>query len=264
MVKQKLDCITQEGILQFIKNKKTKITVLETVDSTNSYLKRNSDKAENGEVVVALSQTNGRGRFTRKFHSPQNTGIYMSIFLRPELPATQAVLMTTAAAVAVCEACEKLGSKYCEIKWVNDVLINSKKICGILTEGSVNMQSGKFDYAILGVGINVYKPDEDFDEEIKSIAGCVFEERKENIANRLVAEVINSFMGYFNNIEAKTFLQSYRERLAILGKSINVLKNETTRQATAIGIDDEFHLLVEYNDKTREYLSSGEVSIRTI
>lgn len=258
------DCITLDGVNKLIDCAKNSVTVLETVDSTNLYLKRNADTARHGDVVIALSQTNGRGRFTRKFHSPQNTGIYMSIFLQPQLPATQAVRITTAAAVAVCEACEELGAEKCEIKWVNDVLINSKKVCGILTEGSVNPQNGMLDYAILGIGINVYEPKGGFDDEIKNIAGSVFKKVENGLSDRLVAEIINRFMKYFKDIENKPFLDSYRERSYITGKNINVIKLDSTKPAKAISIDDEFKLLVEYEDKTQEYISSGEVSVRTI
>ena len=258
------DCITLDGVNKLIDCTKNRVTVLETVDSTNLYLKRNADTAQNGDVVIALSQTNGRGRFTRKFHSPQNTGIYMSFFLQPQLPAIQAVLITTAAAVAVCEACEQLGAEKCEIKWVNDVLINSKKVCGILTEGSVNSQNGMLDYAILGIGINVYEPEGGFDDEIKNIAGSVFKKVENGLSDRLVAEIINRFMKYFKDIENKPFLDSYRERSYITGKNINVIKLDSTKPAKAISIDDKFKLLVEYEDKTQEYISSGEVSVRTI
>lgn len=238
------------------------ITVLESVDSTNKYLKEKTGYgAKEGEVVIADTQTGGRGRFTRKFYSPFGCGIYMSILLKPELPASDAVLITSAAAVAVAKAIESLCPKVAEIKWVNDVYINSKKVCGILTEGSVN-PDGNFDWAVLGIGINAFEPDGGFDMEIKDIAGAVFDERQENLRNRLIAEVINNFFKYYKELGKKTFLNEYKERLFCLDKTVDVIRNSEKRKARALDIDDNCCLLVEYEDKTREYLSSGEISIR--
>jgi len=259
---ERIDRLTKDGVLQFLDNKQTQLIVLDTVDSTNTYLKNIANTAQHGSVVIAQSQTKGRGRFERRFHSPENSGIYMSIFLRPELPAESSILITTAAAVAVSEACEALSGKKCKIKWVNDVLINSKKICGILTEGAINPNSAKLDYAILGVGINVYEPESGFCEEIKDIAACVFKKQEKDLSNRLAADIINRFMIYFNELDRKTFLQSYRERCDMIGKAVTVIRGESMKSAVALKVDDDCRLLVEYEDKAREYLSSGEVSIR--
>lgn len=256
-----IDKLSKQFITELLNNKNAEITVLETVDSTNAYLKRIiTDDLPEGSVIIADSQTAGRGRFSRKFFSPENCGIYMSIFLKPKLQAEKAVLITAAAAVAVCKAIEKLGESKTEIKWVNDVYIGSKKVCGILTEGSLN-SNGSFNYAILGIGINAYIPENSFDAEIKDIAGAVFKEKKENLRNRLAAEVINCFMDYYNNLENKTFLEDYRKRNLVLGKEITVPKGNTVLAAKALKIDENCRLLVEYNDSKREYLSSGEISI---
>ncbi len=258
------DCLTENGILRFLENKQTPIVLLETVNSTNMYLKERADITTHGTVVIAKSQTAGRGRFVRKFHSPKNSGIYMSIFLQPDLAAESSVLITTAAAVAVSEACEALSGNTCKIKWVNDVLINSKKICGILTEGAINAESLKLKYAILGIGVNVYEPAGGFCEDIKDIAGCVFEKEEKDLSSRLAAEIINRFMKYYNELESKSFLQGYRERCDTLGKAVTVIKGENTREATALDIDNNCRLLVEYEDNTKEFISSGEVSVKKI
>ncbi len=238
------------------------ITVLKSVDSTNKYLKAKAvEGAKEGAVIIADAQTGGRGRFTRKFHSPSGCGIYMSILLKPQMPAGNAVLITSAAAVAVAEAIETLCGKDAKIKWVNDVYVDSKKVCGILTEGVIK-PDGDFDWAVLGIGINAFEPENGFDAEIKDIAGAVFDEYRENLRNRLIAEVINRFFRYYNKLEKKTFLDEYRKRSFVLGEIVDVVKNEENRKAKALDIDDDCRLLVEYEDKSKEFLSSGEISIR--
>lgn len=242
---------------------KLDIEVKETVTSTNALLKEKAALgAPEGTVLIALSQTAGRGRFTRKFFSPADSGIYMSILLRPRIPAESATLITTAAAVAVAEAAEKISGRKTGIKWVNDVLIDGKKICGILTEASLNIESGELDYAIPGIGLNIYEPENGFPDEIKNIAGAILEERGSGNKSRLAAAVLESFFKYYKDISERTYLNSYRERCIVLGKQINVLSADGTRPATALDIDENCRLRVKYSDGKEEILSSGEVSIK--
>lgn len=251
-----------DEIIKYITNKKIKLLHYPTLDSTNIKLKElaNSGALE-GTVVIADTQTAGRGRFCRKFYSPEN-GIYMSILLRPESVGFDATLITTAAAVAVAKAAENLSGKDTEIKWVNDVLINGKKICGILTEGAINPESRKPDYVIVGIGINAFLPDKGFDDEIKDIAGAVFDERNPENKAKLITETINFFMDYYTHLTDKAYLSQYRKKSAVIGKKITVFKSDSILEATAIDIDDDCRLLVEYPDNSREYLSSGEISIK--
>ena len=242
---------------------KLDIEVKETVTSTNALLKEKAALgAPEGTVLIALSQTAGRGRFTRKFFSPADSGIYMSILLRPRIPAESATLITTAAAVAVAEAAEKISGRKTGIKWVNDVLIDGKKICGILTEASLNIESGELDYAIPGIGLNIYEPENGFPDEIKNIAGAILEERGSGNKSRLAAAVLESFFKYYKDISERTYLNSYRERCIVLGKQINVLSSDGTRPATALDIDENCRLRVKYSGGKEEILSSGEVSIK--
>ena len=242
---------------------KLDIEVKETVTSTNALLKEKAALgAPEGTVLIALSQTAGRGRFARKFFSPADSGIYMSILLRPRIPAESATLITTAAAVAVAEAAEKISGRKTGIKWVNDVLIDGKKICGILTEASLNIESGELDYAIPGIGLNIYEPENGFPDEIKNIAGAILEERGSGNKSRLAAAVLESFFKYYKDISERTYLNSYRERCIVLGKQINVLSSDGTRPATALDIDENCRLRVKYSDGKEEILSSGEVSIK--
>lgn len=242
---------------------KFNITVLEETDSTNTMLKEIAKQGEaEGRIIIADSQTGGRGRYDRKFHSPKGTGIYMSILLKPTLPASDSVLITAAAAVAVCEAILKVCGKETKIKWVNDLLLDGKKICGILTEGSLNIRNGGFNWAVLGLGVNVYEPECGFSEEIKNIAGALTGEKQENLRNRLCSEIINCFFDYYNDLESRAFLNVYRNKLCVLGERVAVIKNEETTEAVALDIDNDCRLLVEYMSGEREYLSSGEISIK--
>lgn len=233
-----------------------------TLSSTNSYLKEKAICENEGLVVIADNQTAGRGRFNRKFHSPENNGIYMSILLKPDFAGFDATLITTAAAVAVANACDSLTIKNSQIKWVNDVLIDGKKVCGILTEGSINPKNQNFDYIILGIGINAFTPENGFEDEIKEIAGSVFNDFDLSLKAKLTATVLNNFFSFYNNLLQKEFLADYRNKNFVIGKTVNVIKNDTKKKGTVISMDDNFKLLVEYEDKTREYLSSGEISIK--
>ena len=235
--------------------KNTQILYFEEIDSTNNYIKANANSPE-FLTVIANSQTSGKGRMNRNFHSPQNSGIYMSILLKPELKAENSVLITAAAAVAVSRAIESLCDADTKIKWVNDIFINNKKVCGILTEGSLN-PNGSFNYAILGIGLNAYMPKNDFPNEIKDIAGAVFNKEQENLRNRLISQIINNFLEYYNDLEKRDFLEIYKQKSLVLGKEITTPKGK----AKAVDIDDNCRLLVEYKNGEKEYLSSGEISI---
>lgn len=239
------------------------ILVLSEIDSTNKYLKTLAASGEKeGRVIIADCQTAGHGRYDRKFYSPKGCGIYLSYLFKPTLKVKDSVLVTAAAAVAAAKACEKLSGEKLRIKWVNDLLIDGKKICGILTEGAINPKNQSFDWVVLGIGINVYRPENDFNDEIKQIAGALFKEKKENLRNTLCAEFLNLFEEYCKNLESKSFLEDYRNRLAFLGDGIFVLREGEKIPAKALDVDDDCNLLVEYEDSSREYLYSGEITIR--
>jgi BirA family biotin operon repressor/biotin-[acetyl-CoA-carboxylase] ligase len=198
----------------------------------------------------------------RSFYSPQSSGIYFSIILRPKLKLEDSLLITTAAAVAVSQAIEKVAGAQSGIKWVNDIFLGEKKVCGILTEASLNFESGSLEYAIVGIGININT--QDFPEDISHIAGSLFGEKPTGspITSILVAEVLNHIAGCMNTLTDKAYLNEYRRRSFLIGKDILVLKGKDTHYAKAIDIDDRARLVVEYDDGTVEALNSGEVSVR--
>lgn len=244
-----------------------KISVHKTVSSTNIVLKElASQGSPEGTVVIAEEQTSGRGRRNRDFYSPADTGIYMSILLRPKFSAEEALFLTTSAAVAVAQAVEAVSGREAKIKWVNDIYCDDKKICGILTEASFDMEGGGLEYAVLGIGINVKKPQDGFPADIKDVATAVFEDNLNVVdtKSRLAAEVLQRFWSYYINLDNKTFLSEYRQRSLIVGKEILVLGNNTSEKAVALEIDDQCHLKVRLGDGTIKTLSSGEVSIKKL
>ena len=165
--------LSPSDITRHLKTDNLTVEVYKEVTSTNTLLKQRSQSgAPHGLVIAAESQTSGRGRMGREFFSPDQTGVYFSILLRPTLSPSDALLITTCAAVACARALEKISGKTAQIKWVNDIYIDERKVCGILTEAS--FVQGKIDFAVLGIGINLYTPDNGFPADIKDKAGSLF------------------------------------------------------------------------------------------
>lgn len=258
------DIISSMGIQKYLDTYEfpTKLCVLPTVNSTNAYLREKAIDEMEGYTVISREQTAGRGRFHRSFYSPLDTGIYMSILLRPKHHVSnQPVHMTILAAVAMCEAIESISYERPQIKWVNDIYIRGKKVCGILTEGFVSMESGMLEYAILGVGMNVYQPVNGFPEEIEHIAGSVFQTSQKDAKNRLTAAFLNRFAAYYTMHDTSDYVAKYRMRSMIIGKQVYVNTMKQAKRAMVLGIDDCCRLLVQYADGKKESLSSGEISI---
>lgn len=238
------------------------IRAFEKVTSTNTVAR---DFAERGygqfTTIVADEQTNGKGRLGRSFFSPGGSGIYMSVILRPTLPPEKALYITTAAAAACAEAIESVFGLKTEIKWVNDVLYQGKKVCGILTESAFDAKSN-VSYVVLGIGVNVFPPKAGFPKEIEGIASWLANEPLFEVRSRLIAEILERFIFYYDGILSKSFMNSYRKRLCWIGEKINVINAETVRGATLIGLSDNLELEVKFDDGERGLIYSGEVSIR--
>ena len=260
-----VDIISSQKILELLNNEmknKIKIEVLEKATSTNTLVKELASENEEGFVIVAGEQSAGRGRMGRSFFSPGDSGVYMSLLLKPEIKPEDAVQITTAAAVSVCKALEALGVSDSKVKWVNDIYLGNKKVCGILTESTFNSATGMLDYAVLGVGINIYESEEGFPDEIKDIAGVVFSEREGNLRNRFIAEFINVFFRYYKDLSSKEHMRTYKEKSFVLGKEINIIQGENIRIGKAIDIDENCNLVVELADGRTEKLYSGEISVK--
>ena len=224
--------------------------------------KEAADGAKEGLIAIASRQTGGKGRLGRSFYSPPDTGLYISFLLRPDMPAENALRITTIAAVAVALAAERAFGIETDIKWVNDVYIKGKKICGILTEASLDMESGGLDYAVCGIGINIYEPDGGFPEEIRDVAGAVLDKKEKNARNKLASELIKAFFELYRSIDSNSYFAEYKKRLIWTGEEINLIKGGKTTPALMLGVDEECRLIVRYEDGREDKISSGEISIR--
>ena len=260
--------LSKQGIATLLPDTKLKIDVQHTVTSTNDLLKQLAvNGEEEGYALIAAEQTAGKGRFGRQFYSPDGSGVYISFLLRPKMRAEDSLFITTSAAVAVCRAIENItgGRISPHIKWVNDIYINHKKVCGILTEAAVSFESGMLDYAVLGIGINISNPDGDFPEEIKDIATSLFGDmEQDNIRNRLAAEVLRQLERLMEDPLAADYLEEYKQRQLLKDCDVTVIKGDKRIFARALGIDERARLCVKYEDGSREALISGEVSVKAI
>lgn len=241
-----------------------RITVLDSTPSTNSYLRAMAEQGVPSGSVTALTQTAGRGRMGRSFFSPAR-GLYWSILLRPPYTAEECLALTPMAAAAAAESIEAVYGISPQIKWVNDLLLNGKKICGILTESAVAADSLRPRYVIVGVGINLAPPEGGFPPELREIAGTLLPTAEAYDVQqhaRLLITLQERFLAHYAHMETRSYLESYRRRLCMLGEPILVLENETVRSAVALAVDDDLRLLVRYDDSTEEWRSSGEIRIR--
>lgn len=264
MLTEDTDVLTQNGVCAHLTNENIRVEVYKSVTSTNLVLKDRAASENEGLVIASMEQTGGLGRLGRSFYSPNDTGIYFSILLKPQIDNDEITLLTSIAAVAVCEAIEACSDLKPQIKWVNDVFLNDKKVCGILTQASFSMENFAPEYVVVGIGINVYEPQGGFGKDIQNIAGAIFNEKQGDMKNKLLANVLDRFFYYYENFAKKEFIQGYKERSFTIGKKVNVIKANEERIATAISIDDSCHLLVEYEDGSRENLSTGEISVRPV
>ena len=260
------DILSPQGIRRFLKPeyRDLDLTVLPTAPSTNALVREKANQGRpEGCVIVACEQTAGRGRYGRQFFSPVDSGVYLSLLLRPTAYSPQqATCLTAAAAAAMCQAIEAVTGQQPGIKWVNDIFLHGKKVCGILTEAAVGLETGTLNYMVLGAGVNLYPPAEGFPEEIQSIAGSVLEHSCPEAKNRLVGEFLNRFGDFYAHPECRAYLEDYRARSLAIGRNVTVLSAGKAVSAYAYGIDDDFRLLVRYENGDTEALSYGEIRIQ--
>lgn len=234
--------------------------------STNLDAKKLAEEgAPEGTLVVADQQTAGRGRRGRTWISPAGESIYMTILLRPNCEPGQVSSVTLVMALAVMEAMKELTFAECGIKWPNDVVINKKKVCGILTEMSLDMDS--IHYVVVGTGINVNQ--KSFDKEISQTATSLAIELGENInRNKLVSRIMYFFEKnyeiYKQTYDMSLLVDKYNDFLINRGKEVRVLDPKGEYAGIALGIDDKGQLLVKKEDETIVEVYAGEVSVRGI
>lgn len=235
-----------------------KVYSFEELESTNLTAK---EMARNGEneftLVISDSQTKGRGRLGRSFFSPDKSGIYMSIIVRPNFTFENAFLITPAAAVGVAKVLENYGIAP-QIKWVNDIYVDSRKVCGILTESSFT-QDGITDWAVIGIGINLTSPEKGFPNDINNIAGALFEKSNAPLKEVFAAQIVSSVINVYNTLPETDFVQHYQNKSYLTGKTVE-LPDKTA--ARVIGIDNRCGLIVELPDKTIKTITSSDVSVK--
>lgn len=252
------DVLSAERVRSYLPDmlKANRVIILKAVDSTNTYAKKlAADDAENGTVVIAAKQTAGRGRRGNKFFSPDKTGLYMSVIFRYDQFKENPDLFTVCAGCAVCAAIEKLTDKKPLIKWVNDVYVSGKKICGILSESTIDIESGAIDSVVVGIGVNLTT--KVFPQEIENKAGALGTDISRN---RVAAEIVTQLYHCLNRGREEN-LKDYKAHSLVLGKEVNFIQRGVAKSGKAIDIDNKGQLIV-VTDKGREVLNSGEISVK--
>lgn len=238
---------------------------LDTVDSTNNELKRRADTAPDGLAVLAQEQTGGRGRLGRSFVSPAGKGLYLSVLLRPQCVLADAGMLTAWTAVAVCRALERCCGVRAGIKWPNDIMLEGRKLCGILTELELEAETAALRHVIVGVGINVSQDVADFGPEVAPVAISLAQALgRAPRRSQLAAEVLSALDDLYRAFPAQKadYLARYRALCVTAGRAVRVLRPGQVRTGTAEAVNEDFALLVRWDNGEQEALSSGEVSVR--
>lgn len=239
-----------------------RVMMTDETGSTNADVKALAEAGEPaGTVLIADRQTKGRGRLHRSFHSPKGTGLYLSVLLRPRCPAAEGVFLTTVAAVAAARAIQSALGRNVGIKWVNDLYYNERKVCGILAESYTDPNSGILEYAVCGIGFNVFTPPEGFPKDLSGIAGSLLDFYDHEARPRLAAAFLNEFYRAMTEDRAEV-LKEYRSRSILIGKCITSPTGAFDGTALVLGIDDHAGLIVRLPDGRKTVLSGGEVSVR--
>ena len=270
---QNNDVLSEQQITQELIQQQHPINwVIQTMESTTStndlaklYANQNSTTPA---IFISEEQTAGRGRLGRKFVSPSKTGLYISLCLFPTIALEDLSLITCATAVACVETLEELTGKSLNIKWVNDLFYQDKKVGGILTEVISDFESQQVQALIVGMGINLIDSPQSFPEELHSIVGSIFSSKTEYDnsffnRNHFIAQFLEKWTFYYQNLSKRDFIESYKEHSNVIGKSIKVIEGNQVYHAYAKDIDENGHLIIEKQDNTLHSLSYGEVSIRT-
>lgn len=239
---------------------------LDSVDSTNSEAKRRAvEGAPEGLVILADQQTGGRGRRGRSFLSPAGKGLYVSVLLRPKADMRELMWLTAWVGVAICDGVERGCGVRPGIKWTNDIVLEGRKLCGILTELGMEGETARSEYVVIGAGINVSQSETDFGAELAPLAislGQMLEEppRRAVLAAAVLTALDDMYAAYPEKKER--YLEQYRKDCVTLGNEVRLLRGEQTQTAFAEEIDEDFQLVVRLPDGTRQTVSAGEVSVR--
>lgn len=266
------DLLSLDILRDNLKNKGLEYNVQlhKSIDSTNLEAKRliaSNDSIEK-TLIVSGEQLKGKGRFGKDFFSPKNSGVYFSIIENAITSLSNSTFITICTAISICKAIETLTGYTPKIKWVNDIFLDDRKTCGILTEAISNFETGEVEKLIIGIGINFSTID--FPKEIEDIAGPLFKKSEDNInhitRNDLVVEIIyelNKYFKDFNSIDTEELIWEYKSRSNIIGKNITVtLPNQESFNAKALDINNLGHLIIKKENLDLLTLNYGDVSIR--
>ena len=265
LVDEPTDLLNPQNIYRNLKTKFIGKNVLhfETIDSTNDYAKKIGNELRDGSVIISEEQTKGKGRLGRVWESKAGEGIWMSIILKPNIIPNKAPFITLIAGASIVKALNILGVD-AKIKWPNDITINNKKLSGILTELSAEIE--RVNYIVVGIGMNV--KDTDFEEELKDKATSLYKENYNVSRVDIVKEVLCQFeklyLDYIEKDDKKEVLDICRQYSAIINKEIYVIKNDQKELVDCIGINEEGNLIIKNKDGNLEEIMSGEVSIRGV
>ena len=237
------------------------------IDSTNNYAKKlGMAGGQDGTVVTANCQTAGRGRMDRSFQSPRNKGIYLTALLRPDIPMDRLLCVTALAGVAVCDAVERVCGVRPGLKWPNDPVLNGKKLCGILTEMSLEAETGRLQSLVVGIGLNVGQTAEDFTPEVAAMATSLAQALGRPVSRPALAaaeiEALDRLYTALRSGDLTAYLAAYRRDCVNLGKTVQLISPLGRETVEAVGIDEQFGLVVRTADGTEKTVRSGEVSVR--
>lgn len=287
VLKGSADIFSKDMLIKYLNESypdltKVNVECFKTIDSTNTYAKKILSEAGNlrlpdgnlspaglkyhNSIIVAESQSAGRGRLGRTFVSPSKTGIYLSVIYAPQGGISEPAKLTAFSAVAVTRVISRLYHINAKIKWINDIFINGKKVCGILTEGFTNFESGIIESAVVGIGINISDNKDIF--EANKIAGSITGDKGiENISRcQLAAEVAGETLKIFEEDTDKV-MKEYKEASFLIGDKVQVHPvigdDKSVYSAKVIDIDDKAGLIVQLEDGSKKTLSSGEVSLHS-
>lgn len=261
LLKEENDLLSETGIRMGLPEeyRHIPIQVEPRVDSTNTWAKRWAlEGAPTGSLLVADTQTQGRGRYGKTFFSPAGTGLYLSAVLRPKLELSNALRLTFAAAVAVSRAVERFH-RTPEIKWVNDIRLDGKKACGILTEAVSDFETGKVEAAIVGIGVNVRTEESSFPEELKGRATSLFPEGITR--NELAASIAGELFYWSHHLEDPSLMAEYRKRLCVLGRRLRCRRGNESFEGLAVDLLEDGSLLLQTENGTVS-LNGGEISLK--
>ena len=259
------ELLSEAEILEGCAPERVRLYLLPEVDSTSNYAKRLALEGVEEAVVIAETQTGGRGRLGRSFSSPAGSGLYLSVLTRPPLEMAECAVLTACVGVAVCDAVEEVAGRRPAIKWTNDPQFDGKKLCGILTELSTEGESGRILSLVMGIGINVSQTEEEFGALSDIATSIALATGKKVRRAALAAAVIRAVRKMERTLleeGAAGYIDRYRADCSTIGRAVTVIGPRGERPARALAVTDRAELLVEYEDGTREALSSGEVSVR--